>query len=216
VSEFRVAVLTPSTGICRVEYAQSLAKMVGYFSQVRVYEDCESQMLVTDSIIGSGIGANYETMVRKWLADDRGWTHFLSFEDDMMVPADALHRLAAHRVDIVGCNYSTNKGRPLRFTAGNCGRRFATREDSTGIEEVDLLPQGFTLVSRKVYETLPEPWYTGGMMADYYFSEKARLAGFKVYVDHDVSKETYHIGPYVYTYRDALRDYEVQEVENGR
>ena len=133
-----------------------------------------------------------------------------------MVPADALHRLAAHRVPMVGCNYSTNKGAPLRFTAGNCGRRFVTSDESTGLEEVDLLPQGFTLVAREVYETVPMPWYSGGPMADYYFSEKARLAGFKVYVDHDVSKETYHIGPYVYSYRDALRDYEVQEVENGR
>src|SRR5512139_3641519 len=77
VSEFRVAILTPSTGICRVEYAQSLAHLVGYFAQVRVYPECEHQYLVTDSIIGSGIGANYETMVQKWLDDERGWTHFI-------------------------------------------------------------------------------------------------------------------------------------------
>ena len=214
MTEFRVAVLTPSTGICRVEYAQSLAKMVGYFSQVRVYEDRESQMLVTDSIIGSGIGANYETMVRKWLDDDRGWTHFLSVEDDMMFPADALHRLARHRVPICGANYSTNKGQRLYFTAGMCGKRFVTDDTSTGIEEVDLIPQGLTLVAREVYETVPMPWYTGGYMADYHFSEKARNHGFHIYVDHDVSKEIGHIGPHVYTYRDALAHYQ-QEASNG-
>ena len=213
MSEFRVVVLTPSTGICRIEYAQSLAKLVGYFSQVRVYEECDEQMLVTDSIVGSGIGANYETMLRKWLADDRQWTHFLSLEDDMMVPADALHRLARHRVPIVGANYSTNKGSRQYFTAGKCGQRFVTDEHSTGIEEVDLLPQGFTLVAREVYETLPMPWYTGGYMQDYFFSEHARNHGFKIYVDHDVSKETYHIGPHVYTYRDALAHQ--QEASNG-
>jgi len=213
MSEFRVAVLTPSTGICRVEYAQSLAKLVGYFSQVRVYEDCESQMLVTDSIIGSGIGANYETMIRKWLDDDRGWTHFLSVEDDMMVPADALHRLAAHRLPIVGCNYSTNKG-DLRFTARKNGHRLLTDDDATGLEEADLIPQGLTLVAREVYETVPMPWYTGGYMADYHFSEKARNHGFHIYVDHDVSKEIGHIGPHVYTYRDALAHYQ-QEASNG-
>jgi hypothetical protein len=214
VSEFRVAILTPSTGICRVEYAQSLAKLVGYFSQVRVYEECDQQMLVTDSIVGSGIGVNYENMVRKWLNDDRGWTHFLSFEDDMMVPADALHRLASHRLPIVGANYSTNKGARQFFTAGLCGKRFVTDEDSTGIEEVDLIPQGFTLVAREVYETIPQPWYVGGYMQDYYFSERARTHGFKIYVDHDVSKETMHIGPHVYTYRDALADSQ-QEASNG-
>jgi hypothetical protein len=214
MSEFRVAVLTPSTGICRVEYAQSLAKMVGYFSQVRVYEDCESQMLVTDSVVGSGIGVNYENMIRKWLSDDRGWTHFLSFEDDMMLPADALHRLARHRLPVVGCNYSTNKGARQFFTAGLCGKRFVTDEHSTGIEEVDLLPQGFTLVAREVYETIQQPWYVGGYMQDYYFSERARNHGFKIYVDHDVSKETVHFGPHPYTYRDALADLD-QEASNG-
>jgi hypothetical protein len=170
---------------------------------------------VTDSIIGSGIAANYEHMVQKWLDDPRGWTHFLSLEDDMMVPADALHRLARHRLPIVGANYSTNKGERLFFTAGRCGKRFVTDENSVGIEEVDLLPQGLTLVAREVYEKVPLPWYTGGYMADYHFSEKARLNGFKIYVDHDVSKEVCHIGPHVYTYRDALRHHQLKEVANG-
>jgi len=213
--EFNVAVLTPSTGICRIEYSQSLAKLVGYFAQVRVYEECEQQMLVTDAVVGSGIAANYEHMVKKWLDDDRGWTHFLSAEDDMMFPADALHRLAAHRLPIVGCNYSANKG-DLRFTAMKDGKRVFTRDESCGLEEVDLIPQGFTLVAREVYETLSPPWYTGGYVQDYYFSEKARGHGFKVYVDHDVSKDLYHIGPHWYGYRDAVRAYEEREMKDGR
>lgn len=213
--QFNVAVLTPSTGICRIEYAQALAKLVGYFAQVRVYEENDLQMLVTDGIIGSGIAANYENMVRKWLEDDREWTHFLSIEDDMVFPADALHNLASHCLPIVGCNYSTNKGE-LRFTARKNGKRVRTDDTSTGLEEVDLIPQGFTLVSREVYESVPLPWYTGGYMQDYYFSEKARNCGFKIYVDHDVSKQIYHIGPHFYGYRDAISAYEQREMKNGR
>ncbi len=68
---------------------------------------------------------------------------------------------------------------------------------------------------RAYAETLPMPWYTGGPMADYYFSEKARKFGYRVYVDHDVSRDVYHLGPHFYGYRDALRDYEAQEAVNG-
>jgi hypothetical protein len=211
--QFNVAVLTPTTGICQMGYAQCMVRLAMYFAQVRVFEDLPEQGLDPYAIAGSAIGANYETMVKRYLEDDRvHWTHFLSVEDDMVFPPDALHRLARHQVPIVGCNYSTNKGERQRFTAGNNGSRVITRHDSTGLEEVELLPQGFTLVAREVYETIPRPWYTGGYHQDYYFSERARNHGYTLYVDHDLSKQIRHIGPKVYTYEDALRDSELAEV----
>lgn len=208
MSQFNVAVLTPSTGVCRMEYAQSLARLVAYFAQNRVREECPEQHLITWSIMGSGIAANYEQMVRHFLGDaEIHWTHFLSIEDDMMFPWDGLHRLASHREAIVGANYSTNKGDPLRFTAApvDPSKRLLTTAESIGIEEVGLLPQGFTLVAREVYEALEPPWYATGMQ-DYRFSRLAREAGFRLYVDHDVSKQIKHIGPHLYSYEDALRD----------
>jgi hypothetical protein len=211
--QFNVAVLTPSTGICQIGYAQCLVRLAMYFAQVRVFEDVEIQCFDPDAISGSGIGLNYESMVQKRLADNEiHWTHLLSVEDDMVFPPDALHRLARHRLPIVGANYSTNKGDRQRFTSRSKGQCVITRHDSTGLEEVELLPQGFTLVSREVYERIPLPWYTGGYFQDYYFSERARNHGFKLYVDHDLSKQVRHIGPKVYTYEDALRDSELAEV----
>lgn len=193
-------------------YAQSLARMVSYFATVRVFEDEPVQSLITDSVEGSGIAENYERMVLKYLEDKSiHWTHFLSVEDDMGFSADCLHLLARHKVPIVGANYSTNKGNRQRFTAAGFDKPCITSEESTGLEEVSLLPQGLTLVAREVYEALPHPWFLMGyspesgkyVYQDYYFSKIAREAGFKLYVDHDVSKRIVHTGPYNYTWRDV-------------
>lgn len=213
--QFNVAILTPTTGICRMGYAQSLARLVMYFAQVRVFEKVEVQRLCPDSVEGSGIAENYEYMVTKYLADKATrWTHFLSIEDDMAFAPDCLHILARRKLSIVGANYSTNKGHPQRFTAAGLSERVLTTADSTGIEQVSLLPQGFTLVAREVYETIPKPWFLMGyskqsgnyVYQDYYFSEEAKKAGYKLYVDHDVSKRIYHVGPHNYSWEDALRD----------
>lgn len=222
---FNVAILTPTTGICRMGYAQSLAKLVSYFAQVRIFDDEPIQSLITDAVEGSGIAENYERMITKYLNDkDNHWTHFLSIEDDMTFSPDNLHRLARHKLPIVGGNYSTNKGHPVRFTSAGLKERVLTTRESTGLEEVSLLPQGFTLVAREVYETIPKPWYLMGynpengnyVYQDYYFSEQAKKAGYKLYIDHDVSKLLWHTGPKAYGYEDALTDeLRLKEVVNG-
>lgn len=225
---FSVAILTPSTGLCRMAYAQSLARLVMYFAQYRVFENVAHQNLCPDAIEGSGIAENYERMIDKYLADRKiRWTHFLSIEDDMGFAPDCLHILASRKLDIVGANYSTNKGHPQRFTAAGLSQRVLTTEDSVGVEQVSLLPQGFTLVSRRVYETLSKPWFLMGysqksgnyVYQDYYFSEQAKKHCFQLYVDHDVSKRLYHVGPKNYTWEDALRDEltirEVKGDDNG-
>jgi SAM-dependent methyltransferase len=189
--------------------------MVGYYASVRVFEDQEQQNLRTDGIEGSGIGANYDAMIERYLADDKiHWTHFLSVEDDMGFAPDVLHQLLRRDVDIVGANYCCNKGSPLWFTARKGSETVLTTEESTGLEEVDLMPQGLTLVRREVYEKIKPPRFLTGwspnsgkyVSQDYYFSEQAREAGYKLYVDHDVSKLIFHVGPKQYSYLDALAD----------
>lgn len=222
MKEFNVAVITPTTGICRMGYAQSLCRLAMYFAQVRVFEDQPIQRFIPDSIEGSGIAENYQRLVTKYLNDkDTHWTHILCVEDDMGFAPDCLHILARHRLHIVGANYSTNKGAKQRFTAisyrsdEHSGvEPCVTGPDSSGLEEVSLLPQGMTLMAREVFEAIPKPWFLMGydpssdkyVYQDYYFSEQAKKAGFKLYVDHDVSKRLHHTGPHNYTWQDAYRD----------
>ena len=216
-----VVAITPSTGLCRLEYAQSLAHLVGYFATVRVFDDQPRQNLRTDGIMGSGIGSNYDELIDKYLADDAiHWTHFLSIEDDMGFLPDSLHRLLRWDVDIVGANYSVNKGWPLWFTARKNGEDLQTTDDSEGLEEVDFLPQGFTVVKRVVYEKVLRPRFLNGyseasgkyVSQDYVFCEAAKRAGFRLYVDHDVSKGVRHVGSRSYTYHDAVRSEELAHV----
>jgi len=59
--------------------------------------------------------------------------------------------------------------------------------------EVDFSGMGIILIKRKVFETIPRPWFAqpesnyednpmGVSGEDYYFSKKAREYGFKTYV----------------------------------
>jgi hypothetical protein len=76
--------------------------------------------------------------------------------------------------------------------------------DSTGLEEVESIGMGVMLISRKVFEKLSEPWFEtpwrtdkrGYIGEDVFFCRKATAAGFKIYIDHDVSKEIGHIGTF--------------------
>ena len=186
-----------------------------WFAHHPIYHAEETRSIYPDAIEGSGIAQNYEALVTKFLDDKEiHWTHFLSIEDDMLFSPDCLHLLARHRLPVVAANYSTNKGSRQRFTAATAEGTILTRPESTGIEEAVVVPQGFTLVAREVYEKIPQPWFMQGysketkryVFQDYYFSKMAREAGFKLYVDHDCSKKVQHVGPHCYTWEDALRD----------
>jgi len=61
---------------------------------------------------------------------------------------------------------------------------------------------GCMLIKANVFRTMAEPWFQIGYSPDWktfvgedmYFCREAQKAGFKVYIDHDVSKQVRHIG----------------------
>jgi hypothetical protein len=76
--------------------------------------------------------------------------------------------------------------------------------ESTGLEEVGSVGTGVMLIKREVFQGMSEPWFDmpwqydnrGYMGEDVFFCKKAQELGFKVYIDHDVSKEIGHIGTF--------------------
>jgi hypothetical protein len=63
---------------------------------------------------------------------------------------------------------------------------------------------GIVLIEARVFEAMEKPWFLvewidtdgGGFCGeDTYFCERAKGAGFTPMVDHDLTKETTHIGP---------------------
>lgn len=127
---------------------------------------------------------------------EHGAEWFLFVDCDMVMPGDALKRLMAHDLDIVGADYRSRIapyapiGRPAAATA----------QPDTGLAEREWLGLGLILVRRRVLETLEAPWFVrvyrkdGFATEDVYFCTRARSAGFKIWCDMDLTREVSHIG----------------------
>lgn len=140
--------------------------------------------------------------------------YVLWIDSDMRFPRDALVRLLKHNLPVVGINYAT-RGVPSGFVAiksvgiGDAGVRCETREDSTGLEEVEGIGFGLVLVKMSALANMPNPkdvpWfqnkYMGGghwMGEDIHFCQLLRESGERIFVDHDLSKSCAHIGQFEY------------------
>jgi hypothetical protein len=141
-----------------------------------------------------------------------GADYALFLDSDMRFPSYLLEKLIKRDVDIVACNYPTRR-LPVKTVAFS---DFATLKciyshDRMGLEEVDAIGMGAMLVKTEVFKKLPQPWFnvsylpSGGMYVgeDIYFCKLAQANGFKVLVDHDLSKDVKHIGSMEFTHEHA-------------
>ena len=212
-----VVIATPSTGTCRTAFAFSLARLVAFFAQVRVFPEVDEQKLDFDEIEGTGIGANRDSLVERFLAKE-GATHLCFIDDDMVFAPDTLHTLARRRQSIVGVNYRMRQP-PADFTALNLARtaRVQTSAQVSGLEPVAYTGFGFCLMERRVFEAVQRPRFLP-IYTDHYSTEdspffaKTEAAGFVCYVDHDASKGVAHRGDCMYRWD---RDYTQLGDKNG-
>ena len=205
-----VAICTPSTGQCRTAYAYSLARLVMYVAMNRLLPEEPEQELRLFMLEGSGISANRESMVEDALG--AGCTHILFLDEDMGFAPDVAHRLFARRQAIVGCNYPMRVP-PPQFTALSLDttQRVYTGADTTGLEPAYYIGFGCALIARNVFEALPRPRFLIGYNTtthrysteDHPFCKAAREAGFTVFVDHDASKQVFHVGNHNYLWSEV-------------
>jgi hypothetical protein len=157
-----------------------------------------------------------------------GCSHILFIDSDMTFPQDMVQRLLKHDVDIVAANCARRR-MPTGPTAQNYDKNgirtmVYTMPDSTGLEEVGSIGTGIMLIKKEVFQNMSEPWFDmpwqtgkrGYMGEDVFFCKKAQELGFKVYIDHDVSKEIGHIGTFEFKHDHTwvMRDLEkAQEKE---
>jgi hypothetical protein len=136
----------------------------------------------------------------------RGMTDLLWLDTDMTFPRTAALKLAAHNVPVVGCNYRARRQGSGQFTAHReNGERVETTEASTGLEAVGTLGFGCLLLRLDVVPRLHRPWFRHGLNEhggdvgeDFVFCRALREAGFRIYLDHDLSKDIGHVGTYTY------------------
>lgn len=143
---------------------------------------------------------------------EKGWDYLMSIDNDMVFPDNGIIRLIDADKDIVGANYAVrgnaHQGDPrtsvIKIGDKN-GEPIATTDIPKDLAKVLALGNGFTLYKRKVFETIPAPWFENKEDKDGNWSTEDvnfhRLAqsekyGFEVWVHPKIDMG--HIGKYQY------------------
>ena len=195
----RVAICTPAREHVHTAFYHA---MIGLLA--RSMDACDAIHPLT--IQGTILPQQRTMLVDEALSIDKDLTHVLFVDSDMLFPSSALLRLLAHDLDIVGLNYRRKIPEMDSVTRGLEGEKILSTPDRKGIEEVGYTGTGFLLIKRAVFEKTERPWFETTYRAakgdwlgeDVYFCIQSWKAGFKVYVDHDVSRETKHVGAFDY------------------
>jgi hypothetical protein len=195
-----IAVCTPARDMVHANYTFCLTNMVAFHT--------------INTMDAVALKINQGTLIQNQRADlcleamGEGCSHVLFIDSDMTFPQDMVQRLLAHDKDIVATNCARRRmptGPTAQRTLPDGSRELIyTMPESTGLEEVESIGMGVMLIKRKVFESLTEPWFEtpwrtdkrGYIGEDVFFCRKAAAAGFKIYIDHDVSKEIGHIGTF--------------------
>ena len=196
----------PSLDMVCADFMMSVTDMIMHIFQIKLGEE-DLTIKITNKR-GSLLVDSREQLVESAL--QQGATHILFLDSDMKFPEDALHRLFSRNEPIVAANY-VQRCLPTRPNAiSMMDMPLQTKEDSTGIEQVKSTGFGVILVRAEVFDAMPRPWFdtywytnedTGKrniIGEDVYFCHKANHAGYKTYIDHDLSKEVSHIGTMEY------------------
>ncbi len=124
-------------------------------------------------------------------------THLFFLDSDIVPAADTLTRLLAHRQPIVSGLY--RKRTPPHEVMAITHPPTPSLTLREGVQRVDFVGAGCLLIERRVFEKIRPPWFAGEwrgknhLSEDFYFCEKARKAGFKIWLDPSV--RPLHIEP---------------------
>lgn len=131
-------------------------------------------------------------------AQQLGASHLLFIDADMRFPEDTLDRLLAHDTAIVAANY-VQRTMPEWWVARSKGEPLSS-VGRTGLDPVEFVGCGVMLIRTAVFDALPTPAFSTPwedhthVGEDVYFCRLAWLAGFGVWVDHDLSQHVKHQG----------------------
>lgn len=213
MSKIVPCICIPSSGQVKAKFAVSLASMMCRIGSTKLREGIDEQQINVYLLEGSNIAENRLKLVKK--AIEAGGTHIVFIDDDMSFPNDMLHRLLAHNLPIVACNYP--RRRPHKgFVAGKLdGSIMATTAASTGLEEALWIGFGFAVIEVEVFKRISLPWFINAWVVeaqgftteDLPFCAKAREAGYRILIDHGASKQVQHCGTYEYAWDDSLTEF---------
>jgi hypothetical protein len=195
-----IAVCTPARDMVHTMYSYDLVNMVAYHT-INTNDAVSLKISQGTLIANQRAELSLDAMAE-------GCTHILFIDSDMRFPQDMIERLLKHDLDIVATNCARRRmptGPTAQLYKENGERELVwTMPESTGLQEVGSVGMGVMMIKREVFEALAEPWFEtpwrmdkrGYIGEDVFFCQKAAAAGFKIWIDHDVSKEIGHIGTF--------------------
>jgi hypothetical protein len=147
---------------------------------------------------------------RTWLVNEaikNGGTHILFVDSDMHFMMSSLGKLLSHNKEIVGVEYNKRKF-PLEAVF-----KPMTERSETELYEAEYSGMGLMLIDLKIFQDpnfgigtdgKKNPWFNFGrdsqgalvMGEDAWFSNVARDAGYKTYIDPTIKVK--HLGEYAY------------------
>lgn len=226
----KIALCIPCYGDPKGKFVQSILDMVVFTKDAKLTDgkgeplDVEIATFIVSSSILTESRHRLVAEAVLWEADYMLW-----MDADHTFPKDALCRLWARNVPVVGVNYA-RRCFPTAPTAAkiitddaeqdhkNLVYTTVEKAEANELEEVSHLGFGLCLVNMRVYDGLQvhaesqgldsflplfqfvtSPSGAGVIGEDVYYFNKVRDAGFAVYCDHGLSWEIGHIGDQLFT-----------------
>jgi hypothetical protein len=143
---------------------------------------------------GAYTESNRNNIVRATLNYEHPIDAIMWWDADMRSPSDTISRLWGHGKAIVGATYRERQ-EPYRYLGRFCDE--ADAHAHSGVVPMELMPGGMVMVRSELYRAIEPPWYKldeNGLRDDYYFTNKAREAGFEVCCDMALTAKVRHRG----------------------
>ena len=203
----------PHMGMWHAKFATNLINMNTAFHKYRV-GDAPTQALYINHVQGSTLPRSRSFIVQEALKLNA--THLLFLDCDHTFPRNLLHRLLMHKKDIVAINCPTKtipssptaRYKPQKPDDPVSGIPVYSDPDKHGLEQVWRVGTGIMLVrmnvfhriGRKVFDMFWHDEVEDYQGEDWTMVTAMDAAGYKIYVDHDLSRECGHIGFFTYTH----------------
>lgn len=136
--------------------------------------------------------------------------YVLFIDSDQTFPLETLERLLSLKLPIVGPAICRRRP-PFNLNAVENGLPIQIQQNDKGTRKVERLGTGIMLVRMDVFTKIPEPWFNASFdrdkkrwtTEDESFCDAARLAGYEIHVDVELSNHVGHIGQHIHTLIDV-------------
>lgn len=223
MSNFMLAVCTPSNGFWTAEFGMSLVNLSLWVGrrQVPGYKGQGLRLVHTRGSILPQLRRKQVEIALKG-----GASHILFIDSDQEFPPDTAHRLVNWRKPVVACNIAvkTVPSAPTARTKGEwVGGHPVYSNEQTGLEQVWRVGCGVMMVEAEVFKKIAKPWFMCAwdeemqdeIGEDWWFCSQCEKAGIPIYVDHGLSLDIGHVGLHTFTHGEVWLPSDEEKV-NGR